>query len=149
MAATLATIDHLIGTGHLPAGTDNSVPMGARAETLLELAEGMVLAYCRTTVAAVNHVTTGWSDESKLALAAVITEVAGRRLTSPGAETAEQLGDQPGYLRLRLTMADKADLGEIPEVQAARSTAKPTSLVLTRPNSWSNTIGTTTEDDFA
>jgi len=146
MAATLATLDHLIGTGHLRTGSDNSSVMGARAETLLELAEGLVLSYVGVTAATV---TSDWSSSSKLALSAMITEVAGRRLTSPGAETADQLGDQPGYLRLRLTLADKADLDEIAEVKAARSSAKPTSIQVTRPNSWSSTIGTTTEDGFA
>jgi hypothetical protein len=146
MVATLATLTHLIGTGHLAPGTDNTVPMGARADTLLELAEGLVLSYIGTTASTVAD---DWSAASKLAIAATITEVAGRRLTSPGAETAEQLGDQPGYLRVRLTKADKADLDEIAEVKAARATSKPTSLQVTRPNSWANTIGTTTEDDFS
>jgi hypothetical protein len=141
----LATIDHLIGTGHLAVGTDAGDPMGVRATTLLDLATGLVCSYCRTTEA---DVTGDWSDESQLAVATVVAEVAGRRLTSPGAETAEQLGDQPGYLRLRLTKADKGDLDEIPEVATARTDARPTSIVLTRPNSWANTIGVTDEDDF-
>lgn len=141
----LATIDHLIGTGHLAVGTDPSDPMGVRATTLLDLATGLVCSYCRTTEA---DVTADWGDESQLAVATVVAEVAGRRLTSPGAETAEQLGDQPGYLRLRLTKADKGDLDEIPEVATARTNARPTSIVLTRPNSWTNTIGVETEDTF-
>lgn len=140
----LATLDDLIGTGHLAIGTGEDDPSGVRATTLLELATGLVLTYCRTEEADVAD----WAAASQLAITTVVAEVAGRRLTSPGAETAEQLGDQPGYLRLRLTKADKGDLDEIPEVAAARTLARPTSLVLTRPNSWANTIGVSDQDSF-
>lgn len=151
MAATLASIDDLVALGALPLGADVSDGVGERASRLLELAEGAVLTFCRSTVAAITDESTGWAASSQLTLAGIVAEIAGRRLTSPAAPTSAQLGELPpaAFMSVRLTRADRAALLEIPEVAESRSGASAGSLQLTRPNSWHLTVGTTTEDDFA
>lgn len=144
----LATLDDLAAIGAVKVGTVETNDLGARATRLLELASASVASYARTTEAAITHATTGWSDESQTTLAAIVAEIAARRLTSPAAPTSDQLMETPSFMSMRLTRADKAALDEIPELVASRRAAKPSSVGATRSNSWAETIGVSTESTF-
>lgn len=135
----LAALDDLEAIGALDVDTEPTSAKGVRATRLLAMASATVCTFARTTEAAIAD----WSDESKTTLASIVAEVAARRLTSPAAPSSNQLGDvgPAPYVSLRLTANDKANLMEIAEVKASRSTAKPTSITVTRSNNWFETTG--------
>ena len=141
----LATLDDLEAIGAIDVDTEEESDKGVRATRLLAMATATVCTFARTTEAVITDADPeiGWSTESKTTLAGIVAEVAARRLTSPASPSSNQLGDigPAPYMSLRLTANDKANLMEIPEVADARSSAKPTSITVTRGNDWFETTG--------
>lgn len=133
----LATIDDLVALGALGGDVNDGDHLHTRATRLLELASATVVQFVRADEATITDEEGGWPAESQAALAAVVAEVASRRLTAPAAASSDQIGLPPQpHMALRLWPSDEAALERIPEVASSRSSARPSSLGVTRSNSW-------------
>jgi hypothetical protein len=136
----LATTADLEAIGAVKIGLVEADDIYTSATRLLDLASAIVVQYTRSTEAEIGE----WPAAAQTAVAAVVAEVAGRRLTSPAAPTADQLGTAP-FMAVKLFPSDRESLSEIPEVAAARRSATPTSIGVSRANSWFITTGQVTE----
>lgn len=135
----LATIDDLVALGALRGDVNDGDHLHTRATRLLELASATVVQFVRADEATITDEENGWPADSQAALAAVVAEVASRRLTAPAAASSDQIGLPPQpHMALRLWPSDEAALERIPEVNTARSSARPTSFEVTRETSWTS-----------
>jgi hypothetical protein len=94
----LASLDDLVAIGALPVDYDTADPRASRAQRLLELASAQAVAYLRcddeTAVAALA----GWTAAKATALAAIIAEAAGARLTVGAAPNVDPYASVEGVV---------------------------------------------------
>lgn len=149
----LATWDDLVDIGAIPGGGSRSDPQWARADGLLEKSTAQVLAHLTRVVGDTvdEDTVAGWSSTDRTIVATVVAELAGRRLTSSAAATAQQLADGygGGYANSYLTKRDRDALAQLEVVAGGgtRSVALSTGAY-SSPASWPGTwVGTVPVDE--
>lgn len=104
--ATLAQLEDLVAIGALRADEASTTERYGRAARLLELASAQVVAYIDPEAVDEAAVIAGLTSPQKSALAAIVAELAGRRLNASAAPSNEYGVPEAGWSSIRMTRAD-------------------------------------------
>lgn len=109
--AQLATLDDLAALGAVPVDTDPESSHGVRAVRLLELVSGAVLVLFDGFSIAEADID-GWDEFRQDALAAIVAEIAAKRLNVSAASSVDPYGTTEGPQTLKLNRWEKRALIE-------------------------------------
>lgn len=109
--AQLATLDDLAALGAIPVDAGPGSSHGARAVRLLELVSGAVLVLLDGFSIAESDIET-WDEFRQDALAAIVAEIAAKRLNVSAAPSVDPYGTTEGPQTLKLNRWEKRALIE-------------------------------------